>query len=295
MKGADYNSYSDWMDRGPLAAYVKRFSFVGNGAVFIEAAQPEGDMSDPAVNDLVLVRIATPGMHARFDFGGGRVEERCSFSSFGLVAPNFANKVEVFHNHKIQVLGIDMATVSKALEGETGQGISCGDFGRLHRGTFSSDKISATLTALSQAADDVHPSAKLFAGAALQFIVAELAAIAGKPIVVGKGGLAPWQIRRCTEALMAADADLTLAQLASSVGLSPFHFCRAFKESVGVAPHRYQMMLRAERARAMLESTDKSITDIAFTVGYGSSQALARVFRREFGVSPSDYRSIHKR
>ena len=94
---------------------------------------------------------------------------------------------------------------------------------------------------------------------------------------------------------MAADVDLTLAQLASSVGLSPFHFCRAFKQSVGVAPHRYQMMLRAERARCLLEATDRCVTDIAFEAGYGSSQALARVFRREFGVSPSEYRATRRR
>ena len=95
-----------------------------------------------------------------------------------------------------------------------------------YNGIQNRARTASVASALSQAADDAHPSAKLFAGEALQFIIAELAAIAGKPIVVGKGGLAPWQIRRCTEALMAADVDLTLAQLASSVGLSPlFKIC----------------------------------------------------------------------
>jgi methylphosphotriester-DNA--protein-cysteine methyltransferase len=68
----------------------------------------------------------------------------------------------------------------------------------------------------------------------------------------------------------------------------------AFKQSTGVPPHRYQLNLRIARARALLESTDTAVTEIAFDVGYESSQALARLFRREVGLSPSDYRRQHR-
>lgn len=106
-----------------------------------------------------------------------------------------------------------------------------------------------------------------------------------------KGGLAPWQTRRCTEFLHEhAHENVDLKQLAAQVDLSPFHFARAFKQSTGVPPHRYQTTLRLARAKALLEVSDISVTEIALKVGYESSQALARLFRREVGLSPSDYR-----
>jgi AraC family transcriptional regulator len=108
-----------------------------------------------------------------------------------------------------------------------------------------------------------------------------------------RGGLAPWQVRRVTE-LLTADlaAEQSLAALALQVGLSPFHFARAFKKSVGIPPHAYQMRLRLEHAEALLLGTERSVTDIAMTVGYESSQALARAFHRTRGCTPSNFRRM---
>jgi AraC family transcriptional regulator len=107
------------------------------------------------------------------------------------------------------------------------------------------------------------------------------------------GGLAPWQIRRVTEALESDPAaEQPLAELAALVGLSPYHFSRAFKKSVGVPPHAYQVQLRIERAQALLIETRQSVTEIAFAVGYESSQSLARAFVRQIGCTPSEFRRI---
>jgi AraC family transcriptional regulator len=108
-----------------------------------------------------------------------------------------------------------------------------------------------------------------------------------------KGGLAPWQVRRVTE-ILAADlaAEQSLAALASQVGLSPFHFARAFKKSMGIPPHAYQVRLRLEHAEALLLGTARSVTEIAMIVGYESSQALARAFHRTRGCTPSDFRRM---
>ncbi|NJS15771.1 MAG: helix-turn-helix transcriptional regulator, partial [Sphingopyxis sp.] len=81
---------------------------------------------------------------------------------------------------------------------------------------------------------------------------------------------------------------------ASLAGLSPFHFARAFKQTIGVPPHRYQLNARIAKAKALLEVSDATVTTIAFEVGYESSQALARVFRREVGISPSNYRRQYR-
>ena len=104
-------------------------------------------------------------------------------------------------------------------------------------------------------------------------------------------GLARWQVRRVHEYLVAEPArSVSLAAMATLVGLSPFHFARSFKAATGLPPHRYHMMLRLERVKYLLATTQMSITAIGADVGYEDPGYLARVFRREFGVAPGHYR-----
>ncbi len=111
------------------------------------------------------------------------------------------------------------------------------------------------------------------------------------PIRQPNGGLAPWQVRRATDYIEANLArDIPLADLAALARLSPFHFARAFKRSVGQPPHAYQYGLRLERAKDLLAQTDLSITEIASQVGYEAPQTLARAFQRGVGVTPTAYR-----
>jgi AraC family transcriptional regulator len=106
-----------------------------------------------------------------------------------------------------------------------------------------------------------------------------------------RGELANWQVKRVEDYLMSnISEDVRLATLADLVGLSTFHFCRAFKASTGHAPHQYQILIRIERAQRLLGTTTLPITEIAAQVGYDDPNQLARMFRRCAGVSPSEYR-----
>ncbi len=166
------------------------------------------------------------------------------------------------------------------------------DLGRLHATGFKNVLIEQLLDRLwTEAAEDEETS-PLQTDAVLMTLWGELLREARKPLnPYARGGLAPWQARRCTEYLNDhANENVGLEQLAALVGLSPFNFARAFKQSTGVPPHRYQLNVRIEKAKALLEMTNAPVTEIAFDVGYESSQALARLFRREVGMSPSDYR-----
>jgi AraC-like DNA-binding protein len=119
----------------------------------------------------------------------------------------------------------------------------------------------------------------------------ELCRSGGAPFVPPKGGLAPWAERRCLELIRARlSEDVSLDELAAEAQLSPFHFARMFKQSVGVPPRVYLTRLRVEKACDLLEHTDLPITEIALEVGYSSNQVLARVFLKHQRMSPSDYR-----
>lgn len=109
--------------------------------------------------------------------------------------------------------------------------------------------------------------------------------------VAARGGLAGWQIRRTTDYVAAHLAEnIGLTELAAIAGLSPFHFARAFKQSVGDPPHRYQTRRRIERACELLATTEMPVIDVAAAVGFEAPQTLTRLFRRELGMTPSAYR-----
>ncbi|MAN58022.1 MAG: hypothetical protein CMI50_16395 [Paracoccus sp.] len=132
---------------------------------------------------------------------------------------------------------------------------------------------------------------RLLARAAGCEILAELCRSAGAPLAPAKGGLAPWAKRRCLDLMHARLAeDISLDELAAETQLSSFHFARMFKQSLGVPPRLYLTRLRVEKACALLERSDLSITQIALEVGYSSNQVLARVFLQHMHLSPSDYR-----
>ena len=125
----------------------------------------------------------------------------------------------------------------------------------------------------------------------VEYMLRRLHGLAPTPRTSERGGLAPWQIRRTTEFLQDNIArDVALSELAGVAKLSPFHFARAFKASLGRPPHAYLRDLRIARAKAMLVETDLAVTEIAALVGYEAPQTLGKAFRRETGVTPSDYR-----
>lgn len=99
------------------------------------------------------------------------------------------------------------------------------------------------------------------------------------------------KLRRITEWMSEHLADeIDLGQLAAKAELSKFYFQRLFKSAIGSSPARYQVTLRMDAARLLLRETRRSVVDIALEVGYANPSHFASLFRRETGLSPSEYR-----
>ncbi len=105
-----------------------------------------------------------------------------------------------------------------------------------------------------------------------------------------RGGLAPWQLRLVTAYIEDHLTEaIPLATLASLVRLSPYYFCRAFKQSLGVPPHRYHINRRIEHAKRMLLERKQSVTHIGLALGFGETSSFSAAFRKTTGTTPTAY------
>jgi AraC family transcriptional regulator len=84
---------------------------------------------------------------------------------------------------------------------------------------------------------------------------------------------------------------LSVGAMAAAVGLSTGFFIRAFRARVGQPPHTYLMNRRLSHARALLETTNRSVADIAFESGFSSQAHMTTAFRRTLGITPKAYRA----
>jgi AraC family transcriptional regulator len=106
-----------------------------------------------------------------------------------------------------------------------------------------------------------------------------------------RGGLTPWQQRRATELLAEhLDGSLRLATLASECGLSVSHFARSFRRSFGTSPHRYLILQRVERAKALLSRSASPLSDVALQTGFADQAAFSRTFGAVVGSPPGQWR-----
>ncbi|MHC3815165.1 AraC family transcriptional regulator [Streptomyces sp. NBC_00341] len=83
---------------------------------------------------------------------------------------------------------------------------------------------------------------------------------------------------------------LDVPALARIAHVSPAHFSRTFRATFGETPHRYLQRRRVERAMFLLRETGRSVTDICFEVGFGSTGTFSRTFSAIVGRSPRAYR-----
>ena len=109
-----------------------------------------------------------------------------------------------------------------------------------------------------------------------------------------RGGLAPWQLKRACDAMLAKlDVDIGLDELAAITGFSPTHFSRAFKQSTGLPPFQWLTERRIERAKELLADRSLGIAEIALAVGFSAQPQFTTAFGRATGTAPGKWRREH--
>jgi transcriptional regulator GlxA family with amidase domain len=87
------------------------------------------------------------------------------------------------------------------------------------------------------------------------------------------------------------EAELDVPALARRAAMSVRHFSRVFRSETGLSPAAYVERVRLETARRLLETSARSIEEVAAAAGFGGAEALRRAFARRIGLSPREYRA----
>lgn len=88
--------------------------------------------------------------------------------------------------------------------------------------------------------------------------------------------------------------NICLDEVAEEAGMSKFHFCRIFKESIGMSPMQYLTISRIERAKALLRKSGATITSVIYSVGFNDISGFNRQFKKVTGMTPSTFKESLK-
>jgi AraC family transcriptional regulator len=159
---------------------------------------------------------------------------------------------------------------------------------------LANSRLSALVAAVHAEMVAGFPSGRLFLDSVEQAMAVALVnghAAKHRPVQMQRGGLGSARLRRIKELVRAKiEDDLSLDEMAESVGLSTAHFARMFRKSTGETPHQFVLRQRLERAKALLRAADARVLDVAVACGFKTQQHFAQVFRGVCGVSPTEYR-----
>ena len=99
-------------------------------------------------------------------------------------------------------------------------------------------------------------------------------------------------IDRAKEYIMANyKKDISLDDVSKEVDISPYYFSKIFKEATGENFIEYLTNIRIEKAKELLNDTDMSMKEICVEVGYSNPNYFSRIFKKNVGVSPTEYKA----
>jgi two-component system response regulator YesN len=89
--------------------------------------------------------------------------------------------------------------------------------------------------------------------------------------------------------------NISLQTASDSLHLSPKYLSRIFKENTGVGFNDYKLKLKMDKAKELLSSTDLTVNEISYKIGYENTESFIRIFKKLNRCTPSHYRETGKR
>lgn len=153
---------------------------------------------------------------------------------------------------------------------------------------LASTQLDHLARALAVEAERGNPNGTLFLDALGSAIAQGIVGLFSDAPSNASGALSAVQLkRRVLEYIDAHLGDpLTIETLASHATCSPTHFARAFKSAMGLAPHKYVMRRRLERAQQLI-LRQVALAELALTLGFADQSHFTKAFTAAFGLTPS--------
>ena len=103
-------------------------------------------------------------------------------------------------------------------------------------------------------------------------------------------GLPPYKLKQALNYINDnLDQPITLKDIAQLLDLSQYYFCHLFKESTGIAPYKYVIKQRIEKAKYLIKNSQLPLADISYECGFSSQSQMTQHFRKCVGVTPKVY------
>jgi AraC family transcriptional regulator len=165
----------------------------------------------------------------------------------------------------------------------------------IERLALQDPQIERLVTALHAEAKAGAPTGTLFGqsiATALTVYLAQRYSSSLSTLHSYRGGMPRTRLNRVLEYIAAKlQEDVSLASLAETAGMNLYYFCRLFKQSTGLSPHRYVLEQRIKRAQQFLRTSDMTILEASVRSGFADQGHFTKVFRRFVGVTPTEYRA----
>jgi AraC family transcriptional regulator len=114
--------------------------------------------------------------------------------------------------------------------------------------------------------------------------------VARRKVPAPRSKLNSYQLRSVVDLIDShISEDVSILTMARRAHVSPFHFARLFRHTVGVSPHQFVLRLRVQHAVALAKSRHLSLAQIAAECGFHDHAHLTHAFRKVFGTTPSAY------
>ena len=280
--------------------HIKKSQWGGLGFNIYNFSGDNEGIAAPGVSDFILATVVSGSVNANYNFNGAKWsshklhkgttvlldkhntltwqwKER-DLSSEPLSATNLILDNNLVHQTAIQVSDMDFVDIE------------------MPNNICSQDPFLYQLAQeLKSEAENNTPYGKLFGQTAAQLLAVHLLR---KHVVIKPGikeytdGLDRSRLQQVTDYINDnLHQEINLDRLAVLAGMSNYHFARLFKQSTGMAPHKYVMGRRMEKAKELLQHTNLSISQISSILGYESQSHLAKLFKRYSGLTPTMYRS----
>ncbi|MCM3873902.1 MAG: AraC family transcriptional regulator [Pyrinomonadaceae bacterium] len=294
--GVQLPAVSDLALLYPEAVVASSDALAWNNIRAIHLRHSLNEMAVPASDDHCLVLNLSAPFNLRARFGKRNFEGKVQAGEVAIIPAGTNWSCESDSSHLRNTLLLFLRPLFVRSAGEKCD-FSFNDLALTPQIGFKSEHIRHIAMSLLSELNEANVGGRLYADTLAISLAMQLTRHYSslKDVQIGHGGMAPHRLRKAIGLIdhhlaVEEEGRVALRVVAKEVGMSYFHFSRAFKQSMGMSPTNYIAERRIERAKRLMQETDLPISEIALRSGFSSQSHFTTSFRRLARVTPRSFR-----